>query len=125
MELIVARAFGRSDALDAFLVAYLLPSFALGLVMGAFGSVLIPALVKTRQKQGAEAAQKLFSGMMLLSVLALTAIAALLGLLARYYLPYLGSGFSEAKLRLTRDLLYVLLPFVFFSGFAGCASAAL
>src|SRR5260370_24217454 len=63
--------------------------------------------------------------MMLLSVLALTALAALLGFLAPYYLPYLGSGFSAAKLRLTRDLLYVLLPFVFFSGFAGCASAAL
>src|SRR5260370_27111424 len=63
--------------------------------------------------------------MMLLSVLALTALAALLGFLAPYYLPYLGSGFSEAKLRLTRDLLYILLPFVFFCGFAGCASAAL
>src|SRR5260370_13963269 len=63
--------------------------------------------------------------MMLLSVLALTALAALLGFLAPYYLPYLGSGFSEAKLRLTRDLLYILLPFVLFSGFAGCASAAL
>src|SRR5260370_1425505 len=124
-ELLVARTFGRSDALDAFLIAYLLPSFALGLVMGAFGSALIPALMKTRQKQGAEAAQKLFSGMMLLSVLALTALAALLGLLAPYYLPYLGSGFSAATLRLTRDLRYLLLPFVFFCGFAGCASAAL
>jgi putative peptidoglycan lipid II flippase len=47
-ELIVARTFGRNDALDAFLIAFLLPGFALGLVMGVFSSTLIPALVEAR-----------------------------------------------------------------------------
>lgn len=89
-----------------------------------FGSALIPALVETRQNQGVEAAQKRFSSMMFLNVLALAALAILLGLLASY-LPCLASGFPAAKLRLTRELLYALLPFVSFSGFAGCASAAL
>jgi putative peptidoglycan lipid II flippase len=124
-ELVVARAFGRNDALDAFLIALLLPTFVLGLVMGALESSLTPTFISTRQKQGPEAAQRLFSSVMLLSLLLLAAVALLLGLLAPYYLPWLGSGFSVAKLKLTRELLYVLLPFILFSGVSRCASAVL
>jgi putative peptidoglycan lipid II flippase len=121
-ELIVAQSFGRGDALDAFLIAFLLPSFVVSLVMHSLGVALIPTFVEIRQKQGDEAAQRLFSSMMLLSLLVLVAVVILLGLLAPYYLPYLGSGFPTAKLRLTRELLYMLLPFVFFSGIATYAS---
>jgi len=103
----------------------LLPSFVLGLVMGALEAALIPTFIKTRQQEGTEAAQKLFASVMLLSLLLLAAIAVLLGLLAPYYLPYLGSGFSAVKLKLTRELLYVLLPFLLFDGIAGCATAVL
>ena len=124
-ELIVARWFGRSDALDAFLIAFLLPSFLLGLVMGGVESALIPTFIRIRQAQGSEAAQKLFSSILLLSLLLLLATTVLLSLLAPLYLPYLGSGFSAAKLRLTRELLYALLPFIVFSGIATCASAVL
>src|SRR5258708_4853800 len=67
-DLIVAHVFGRSDALDAFLIAFLLPAFVLNLIMGSLGSALIPALVETRQKRGAEAEQKLLSSMMFLSM---------------------------------------------------------
>jgi putative peptidoglycan lipid II flippase len=124
-ELLVARAFGRSDPLDAFLIAYLLPSFVLGLVTGSLSSALLPALVAARQKQGAEAAQRLFSSMMFLTMLALGLVALLLGLLAPYYLPFLGSNFSPAKLALTRRLLYALLPVVLFNGAAALATCAL
>src|SRR5689334_4999571 len=44
-ELAVARTFGRSDAMDAFLIAFLLPSFFVTLVMGAAGSALVPVFV--------------------------------------------------------------------------------
>src|SRR5215831_20669151 len=47
-ELAVARTFGRSDAMDAFLIAFLLPSFFVTLVMGAAGSALVPVFVATR-----------------------------------------------------------------------------
>jgi putative peptidoglycan lipid II flippase len=124
-ELVVARIFGRSDALDAFLIAFLLPGFVLGLLSGAFASAMIPALVDVRQKRGPQAAQQLFSSAMLTNTIALAAMGLLLGLLAPFYLPYLASGFSPAKLLLTRQLLYVLLPFVLFNGLAACASAVL
>jgi putative peptidoglycan lipid II flippase len=124
-EVLVARLFGRSDVLDAFLIAYLVPSFVIGLVMGALGSAFIPTFVETREKQGADAARKLFSSVLVLSVVALFAITILLGLFAPRYLPYLGSSFSIQKLRLTRELLYVLLPFVMFGGLAVFITAVL
>ena len=124
-ELLVARTFGRSDALDALLIAYLLPAFVLGLLNGAFATTIIPALVEAREKRGSGAAQQLFSSAMLVNTFVLAATAILLGLLAPLYLPYLGSGFPSPKLELTRQLLYVLLPFVVFGGMAGAVSAVL
>src|SRR5207302_9530924 len=117
--------FGRSDALDAFLIAFLLPSFVLNLVMGSLGSALIPVLVEARQKRGTGAEQKLLSSMMFLSTAAMILIAAVLGLLAPFYLRILGSSFSTTKLLLTREILYCLLPFVVFSGLATFLSGVL
>ena len=117
-ELVVAHAFGRSDALDAFLIAYLMPAFAVNLLMGALGSALLPVLVETRQKQGAHAAEEFLSSTVCLSAVVLLIVAALLGLCAPLYLPLLGHGFPAAKLLLTRKLLYLLLPWVVFSGIA-------
>ena len=124
-DLVVARVFGRSDALDAFLIAFLVPSFVLALVMSSLGSALIPVLVETRQKRGTEAEQKLLSSMMLLSMSFLVLIATLLGLFAPFYLPVLGSSFSAQKLLLTRQILYCLLPFLVFSGLAIFVSGVL
>jgi putative peptidoglycan lipid II flippase len=124
-DLVVARYFGRSDAIDAFLVAYLLPSFVVTVVAGSLASALIPVFVEILHREGVEAAQELFSNVVVLNTSALLLIAGLLGLLAPLYLPYLGSGFSVPKLGLTRDLLLMLLPFIFFNGIASCVSSVL
>ncbi|MGE5324046.1 MAG: murein biosynthesis integral membrane protein MurJ [Actinomycetota bacterium] len=124
-ELVVARWFGRSDALDAFLIAYLLPSFVMYLLTGALASALIPVLVEVRHKEDREAADRLISNVAFLGLISLTAIALLLALLAPYFLPRLGSGFSAEKLQLTRQLLYTLLPWVVLSGIAALASSVL
>jgi len=117
-ELVVARWFGRGDALDAFLIAYLLPSFLVNLVAGSFNSAVIPTFIQVREREGDEAAQRLFSGVMVISLGLLVGVSILVGLLAPYFLPLLGSGFSPAKLMLTRQLLYALLPFIALSGLA-------
>ena len=117
-ELVVARWFGRGDALDAFLIAYLLPSFLVNLVAGSFTPAVAPTFIQVREEEGKEAAQRLFSSFMVVSVGLLVGISALVGILAPYFLPFLGSGFSPAKLLLTRQLLYALLPFIALSGLA-------
>jgi putative peptidoglycan lipid II flippase len=124
-ELVIARYFGRNDAIDAFFIAYLLPSFIVTLIVGSLGSALIPVFVEARQRRGEAAAQELFSSVALLNVVALAILAALLGLLAPVYLPYVGSGFSPEKLRMTRELLGALLPFIVFSGTALCIISVL
>jgi putative peptidoglycan lipid II flippase len=124
-ELIIARSFGRGDEVDAFLIAFLLPSFILNIGMSALGYALVPVFVETRQKGGVEAAQRLFSSMMLLGCAILLGVAAVLGLLAPLYLPLLGHSFSGAKLELTRELLYLLLPWIIFSGIANLSSSVL
>ena len=124
-ELTVAHWFGRGDPLDAFLIAFLLPSFTVNLIMGALASALIPVLMEMRQKHEPEATDKLLSSVAIVSVLTLAGIALVLGLFAPFYLPYLGSNFSPEKLRLTRELLYALLPWIVLNGIALFASSVL
>jgi putative peptidoglycan lipid II flippase len=60
--------------------------------------------------------------MLSLCAAALACVATILGIAAPWFLPYLGSAFSPAKLHFTEHLLYVMLPFVLFNGislFAG------
>ena len=124
-EVLVARWFGRDDSLDAFLIAYLVPYFVMSLAIGALVSAFVPTFVETREKQGIAAAQRLFSSALFLSVIVVIPLTILLAVLAPYYLPYMGSSFSPTKLRLTRELLYVMLPFVLFGGVAVFVSAVL
>jgi putative peptidoglycan lipid II flippase len=124
-ELSVARWFGRGDVLDAFLIAYLLPSFLVNLVSGSFNAAMIPTFVEVREREGKEAAQRLFSGVMVVSLGLLVGVSILVGMLAPYFLPLLGSGFNPAKLMLTRRLLYALLPFIALSGLAVAWTAVL
>jgi putative peptidoglycan lipid II flippase len=115
-ELVIARWFGRGDDLDAFVIAFLLPSFLVNLVAGSVNSALIPTFVQVRETQGKEATQRLFSSVMVWTLGLLLGVSILIGLLAPYVLPLLGSGFSAGKLALTRKLLYLLLPFITLSG---------
>ena len=124
-ELVVARWFGRGDALDAFLIAFLMPSFLVNLVAGSFNAALIPTFVEVREREGKEAAQRLFSGVMVFSLALLVGVSILVGIFAPYFLPLLGSGFNPAKLMLTRRLLYGLLPFIALSGLAVAWTAIL
>lgn len=115
-ELVVARAFGRSDAMDAFLIAFLLPTFFVTIISGTLVSALIPVFLEVQQKQGREAAEKLLSNIALLGLVILGGVALALGLFAPYYLPYIAHGFSYEKLQLARRLLYLLLPWVVLGG---------
>jgi len=124
-ELVVADRFGRSDVLDAFLIALLVPSFVVNLVAGSFNGALIPTFISVRDIQGKEAAQRLFSSVMVGNLVLLSGLSLLLGALAPHYLPLLGSGFDTAKLLLTRKILYILLPYVVLSALVTTWSAVL
>lgn len=115
-ELVVANQFGRGQALDAFLIALVLPATVLSLIAGSFDATLIPTYVGLRETEGREAAHRLLAGVQVLSLTFLIVASLLLAALAPYYLPLLGSGFTAEKLRLTEHLLFLLLPFVVITG---------
>jgi putative peptidoglycan lipid II flippase len=117
-ELIVAYQFGTSDALDAFLIAYLLPGFAVTLIAGSLQAALMPTYIQVREHQGHKAAQGLLSSVIVWSTGLLIGASVILALIAPYILPLVASGFSPEKLALTTSLYYALLPCLIFSGLA-------
>ncbi|MBI5316025.1 MAG: polysaccharide biosynthesis C-terminal domain-containing protein [Nitrospirae bacterium] len=117
-EIVVASQFGTSDELDAFLIAFLLPQFAINLIGGSLNAALIPTYLQVREQQGKEAAQRLLSGVMVLSVGFLVGLSVVLAVTASYILPLVASGFSPEKLALARSLYYGLLATLVLSGLA-------
>ncbi len=117
-EIAVAYQFGTSDDLDAFLIAFLLPQFAITIIGGSFNSALIPTYIQVREQEGQRAAQRVLSSVMILSVSFLVALSALLALAASSILPLVASGFADEKLALTHSLYYALLSTLVFSGVA-------
>ncbi len=115
-ELVVAWQFGTGADLDAFLIALIVPSFIINVISGALAAAFIPTYIKVREKQGAAAAQQLFSGVMFwTSGLLLLTVAAML-LTAPLYLPLIAVGFSSEKLKLTFHLFFILVPLVIING---------
>ena len=115
-ELVVANQFGISDVLDAFLIAFLLPSFAINVVMGSFNAALIPTFIHVRENEGLEKAQQLFSSVTVWNTVVLVTVSVLLAMASSFILPILGSGFSPEKQALTRSIFFVLLPILAISG---------
>lgn len=115
-ELMVARQYGTSDAMDALLIAFLLPSYAVNVLAGSCNTAFIPTFVQVRENEGQVKAQQLISGVTIWNTVVLLIVSVILLLTASFTLPILGSGFSISKLELTRSLFIVFLPILAISG---------
>src|SRR5438093_1813543 len=115
-EVVIAHQFGTSDALDAFLIALVLPQFAINLIGGSLNAALIPTYIQVRERDGQVAAQRLLSSVMVVTAGFLIAMSVILVLGASYILPLLASGFASEKLALTQSLFYLLLATLVLSG---------
>ncbi len=124
-ELAVASFFGRGDALDAFLIAFMLPAFVVTLVAITLNSALIPTFIQVRTGQGDSAAQRLFSSAMLWSQGLLFTICVALVAAGPWILRCVAHQFPPAKLALTLRLFYALLPLILLSGIASNCGAVL
>lgn len=120
-DLLVANRFGTGDEIDAFLIAYLIPSFAINLAASSLAAALIPVYVRTKQQKGIAAAQQFFSRIMIGAGTVLSVLTLTLALIGSDLMPILAAGFGEEKLSLTRILFFLLIPAVAI----GVSSAAL
>ena len=115
-EMLVAAWFGTGGALDAFVIAFTVPSYIINVVAGSFNAALIPVHVDVCENEGPAAAQRLFSGVAALNLALLLAVTLCLAFLGPMILPFLCSGFGSEKMMLTERLFYLLLPAVVISG---------
>jgi putative peptidoglycan lipid II flippase len=124
-EFVLAGTFGRSDAMDAFLIAFLLPGLLVNLFSESMNQALIPTLVRVRELEGKAKAQELLSNAMMWLVLLLAGGSITMGLAARIFFPLVTPHFSAGKLLLTEELFYGLLPVVVLAGIASNCVAVL
>lgn len=108
-DALVAYQFGTGDAMDAFLIALLLPQFAITLVGGSLNTALIPTYIQVREQEGWPAADRLMSSVIVIAVLFLITLSLLLAFTATHVLPLLAGGFSAEKLAQARSLYLILL----------------
>lgn len=109
-ETMIAASFGTGDVLDAFLIAFLLPSYVMNIIDSSLKAALIPTHIETREREGIESAQRLFSSTVAISTLLLTLATLALAVAGSWVIPWLCTGFSAEKSELTLRLFYLLLP---------------
>src|SRR5580692_5451847 len=124
-EIGVASVYGRTDAMDAFLAAALIPSLLVNLISESMNQALVPTLVRVREQEGLDRAQQLLSNSMLSMCLLLGLASALMALLAHGFFPLIASNFPLAKLALSIHIFYGLLPIVLLTGIATNCTAIL
>jgi putative peptidoglycan lipid II flippase len=117
-ELVVAWRFGTGDDLDAFFIAWLIPSLLIVVLADSFNGALLPIFIRVREQESLQSAQKLLSSVVVLSIAILGITAILMVWTAPIYLPLIAQGFSLEKLALTKQLLLVIAPIVPISGIA-------
>jgi putative peptidoglycan lipid II flippase len=124
-EILVARQFGTGDALEAFLIAYLLPSLAINVFAGSLNSAFIPTYVRVRETEGDKAAQDLLENVSAFLIFLLFIICLGIALLSPLLFPLIASGFDSEKLQLSHLLFYYLLPLTILKGLSTVWGAVL
>ncbi len=124
-EIAVASVYGRSDAMDAFLAAALIPSLLVNLISESMNQALVPTLVRVREREGPDRAQQLLSSSMLIMWVLLGAASGVMALFAHGFFPLIASRFPAPKLDLAVHLFYGLLPIVLLTGVATNCTAVL
>ena len=107
---IVARQFGVSPDLDAFYVAYLLPSFLGDLLAGAVVVALVPLYIRTHEQKGSVAAQSFTGHVLIVTTICSLALATLNWVLWPNLIGILGETFHQDQVRLTSSLFLLLIP---------------
>ncbi len=109
-ELLIAHQFGTTDMMDAFLVAFLLPSLLMNTVKGSFEAAFIPEFIRVREREGAFKAGLLFSHILSRYLVFLLVLSLVLFFLFPFVLPWLGSSFDVPKMEQTQSLFLILMP---------------
>ncbi len=124
-DTMVALRFGASATTDAYLIAFTLPSYLVGIISGAINAVLLPQVARRLAQDDQSGAWRLVMGAVGWVTIATLALVGLLELLAPVVLHLLAPGFRPPELALAVSLARILLFYVFFSSLAYLFGAVL
>src|SRR3989454_6125540 len=119
-ELVIANTFGTSHNLDDYRVAFGVPDLLFNLLLaGAISSAFIPVLSEFLAKNEPERARQIAGRVLNASVLILTVGAALLFVVAPWYVSLIAFGYSPKDHELIVSLTRILLLQPIFLGAGG------
>lgn len=114
-DLLVAHDFGTRSVLDAFLVAFIVPSFITFGVAAPVGDALLPTFIAASERDRA-LAQRTLSSVLAISVAAMAMVAIVAAAAVHPLLKLVGSGLAPATLALAARFFLLMLPTVVLSG---------
>ena len=119
-ELVIANTFGTSHNLDDYRVAFGVPDLLFNLLLaGAISSAFIPVLSEHLAKNEPERARQIAGRVLNASVLILTVGAAVLFVVAPWYVSLIAFGYSPTDHELIVTLTRILLLQPIFLGAGG------
>ena len=111
-ESLTAQYFGRSDPIEAYLVAALIPMFLINATGNSIGAGFVPTLLRVRHDHDQQTASDLIAAMLLMTLGLVAAAMLVAALLFPIVLPLIARGFAPPKLDLALHVFYWLLPVV-------------
>jgi putative peptidoglycan lipid II flippase len=109
-EIVIARQFGTSAELDAYLAAFRLPDFLFYVVAGgALGSAFIPVFTGYLTRSDIAGAWRLASAVINWALLVLSSLGAGVAILAPWLVAHLYGDFSPEQQALTVELMRWML----------------
>lgn len=112
---LVADRFGASAVTDAFLLAYSVPNFLVGIISGALNSVIVPSVVAERDAGNDDRAWEIIYTSLMWMVLVALLLVVVIGTFAVPIMHVLAPGFSKGQDLLAAHIVQILMGFVFFS----------
>ncbi len=123
--IVIARQYGISSGVDAFLLAFLVPSFLADAYAGSVSTALVPVFVAERVNGAEDCSRRLLAEVTGYSIVVLGILGAMLACVARYLTPVVASGFTQPDRELTKVFLTALAPLLLLAGLGGTWRAAL
>jgi putative peptidoglycan lipid II flippase len=122
-DAVVARQFGTSDSLDAFMFSFGFLAFLAALVGGGIPESFLPMYAEMRYQQSEGRAYRLAVQSCIVHVLVLIFIGSVLYFVAPYYVGWIATGFTVAKKQLAVEMMRQLMPLMMCFGMSFQLSA--
>lgn len=123
LQVVLAKYFGASAEMDAFVAAMAVPAVASSVVVGSFGFAFVPVFTQRWSEGDLLAAWAAVTQVLVLVVCVMTLLSLLVFWLAGPLTAILYSGFSADQADLCERLLRILAWLILTNGLTACTQA--